>query len=140
MAKERYTAQQVIDAITGSGGIQAVVAAKLGCDRATISLYAKRYKTVRDALDQAEEELTDLAESKHVTRIRDGYWPAIQYRLSTKGRRRGYGEQVDVTSGGVSLAELMRQVIADRHEEDTGADEAEQAGDTVPAEPTRQSG
>jgi predicted transcriptional regulator len=93
---QMFTAQQVADACRGSGGIQAVVANTLGCTRATISVYAKRYKTVRNALDQAEEELTDLAESKHVKLIQGEYWPAIQYRLSTKGKRRGYTEKTEV--------------------------------------------
>ena len=61
----------------------ALVAKKLGCDRSTILRYAKRYSTVRDALDQADEEATDLAESKSMQLINSEYWPAIKYRLGT---------------------------------------------------------
>ena len=93
--KQKYTAQQVIDACPETGGIMALVAKKLGCDRSTILRYAKRYITVRRALDQADEEMTDLAESKSLTLINNLHWPAIRYRLATKGKTRGYTEKTE---------------------------------------------
>lgn len=74
-----------------------MVARKLGCDRVTVWRYAKRYKTVRDALKQADEALTDTAEEKAGELIEAKYWPAIQYRLKTKGKDRGYTERHEVT-------------------------------------------
>jgi len=95
--KQEYTAQQIIDACPETGGIMAIVAKKLGCTRSCIARYAKRYPTVRRALDAADEEATDLAENKSMTLINEGYWPAIKYRLSTKGKRRGYTERTEIT-------------------------------------------
>ena len=91
--KQKFTSQQVIDACPGTAGIKALVAKKLGCDRSTIGAYAKRYVTVQRALDEADNEATDLAESKSMTLINEAYWPAIKYRLSTKGKDRGYVER-----------------------------------------------
>lgn len=74
-----------------------LVAKKLGCDRVTVWRYAQRYSTVREALDQADETVTDLAEARAVKLINADYWPAIQHRLNTKGKRRGYTERREVT-------------------------------------------
>lgn len=109
---QEFTVQQVIDAIPGTGGIQALVAKKLQCDRATVCRYAQRYVTVREALAQEDEGLTDLAEAKAVKLIEAEHWPAIQHRLATKGKRRGYSErqEVDVTSGGKSITDLVKEL------------------------------
>ncbi len=94
---QRFTAQQIIDAIPSTGGIMALVAQKLGCDRVTIWRYAKRYSTVRLALEQADEAATDMAEAKALLLINSGYWPTIKYRLSTKGKNRGYTTRTEHT-------------------------------------------
>lgn len=95
--KQEFTAKQICDACEGTGGIKALVARKLGCDRVTVWRYSKRYKTVRDALRQADEALTDVAEAKAYQLINAAYWPAIQYRLKTKGKDRGYTERQEIT-------------------------------------------
>jgi len=105
--KQKFTSQEVVDACKDSGGVMAVVAQVLGCERATISVYAKRYKTVRDALEQADEAMTDMAENKHALLIKSSYWPAIQYRLSTKGKRRGYTERTEITGAEGAPVELV---------------------------------
>ena len=94
--KQRYTTKEICDACEGTGGIKALVAQKLGCDRATVWRYAQRYKTVQRALEQADETLTDVAEAKTIQLIHSGYWPAIKYRLDTKGKDRGYTERQEV--------------------------------------------
>ncbi len=53
--------------------------------------------SIRDALTQADESVTDLAEAKAIKLINAEYWPAIVHRLSTKGKRRGYVERQEVT-------------------------------------------
>lgn len=74
-----------------------LVAKKLKCDRVTVWRYAKRYKTVREALRQADEAVTDAAELKAIKLIDAEYWPAIHYRLKTKGKDRGYTERYEIT-------------------------------------------
>jgi hypothetical protein len=95
--KEKYTVEEVIAACADTGGVLTYVAARLGADRMTVAHYAKKYKTVRDALKQADEAITDLAETQHRKLIGAGYWPAIEYRLKTKGKARGYVERQEVT-------------------------------------------
>ena len=87
--------QQVLDAIPGTGGIKALVAKKLKCGRATVGRYAQRYVTIQRALDDEDESLTDLAEAKAAKLIDVEYWPAIRFRLETKGRGRGYVQKTE---------------------------------------------
>jgi len=110
--KQRYSAEEVIKACEKSGGIEAVVAKNLGCTRGTICNYAKRYPTVQRALDQADETLTDAAEAKSSTLIGAGYWPAIKYRLATKGKNRGYAERTEIEQGG-ELEIVIKHVYRD---------------------------
>lgn len=119
---QEFTVQQILDAIPGTGGIAALVAKKLGCDRATVCRYAKRYVTIREALRQEDEGLTDRAEVKAATLIDAGHWPAILHRLSTKGRDRGYVTRQETEVSGkveVSLAELVAKVAKEDDESRT---------------------
>jgi hypothetical protein len=104
---KKFTAQDIINACPGTGGIKALIAKKLGCDRITVARYAKRYPTVQYALEQADEEITDLAESKAVVLINAEYWPAIKHRLDTKGKERGFTERRELTGRDGGAIELM---------------------------------
>lgn len=111
MAEQQYTAQQVIDAIKDSGGNMSIVAKRLGCDRSTVARYAQRYVTIREALQQADEAVTDLAESKAIKLINEEYWPAIMHRLNTKGKARGYSERKELTGADGGPQEIVFKVV-----------------------------
>ena len=111
--KQRFSAAEVCEACVDSAGILAVVAKNLGCCRRTVWLYKKRYATVREALRQADEAATDNAESESVSLIDAGYWPAIKYRLGTKGKDRGYVERVEQEHRGSKDAPLMVEYVND---------------------------
>ena len=118
-----HTAEEVCAACEGTGGIKIRVAKNLGCSRVTVDRYAKRYATVREALKQADEALTDIAENQAGALVNAGYWPAIKYRLDTKGRERGFGQQFDV-----NVKEVVELTV--KYEEYDGNDE-EATPDTV---------
>lgn len=97
MAKQRYTAAEVIDALERARGIKAVAAKILGCTRQTVERYAKRYATVAQACRQARETLVDVAEGQLVKSVDAGEWPAVRYVLATLGKSRGYAERTEIT-------------------------------------------
>lgn len=97
MAKQRYTAAEVITAIERARGIKAVAAKILGCSRVTVDSYAKRYVTVAQACQQARETLIDVAEGQLVKAVDGGEWPAVRYVLATLGKERGYSERQEIT-------------------------------------------
>lgn len=61
--KEKYTAQQIIDALIQARGMKTVAARNLGCDYNTIVRYINTYATVKQALDETLESLGDNVES-----------------------------------------------------------------------------
>ena len=100
MAKEKYTAQQMIDALTEAKGIIASASRRLGTTRATVYRYIKKYATVKTAYEDARESNIDYVESQVMKAIRDGNVTAMIFFLKTVGRDRGYNERVDIDHDG----------------------------------------
>ncbi len=96
MGKQRYSAQQVADAITAAKGMITIAARQLNCDVDTILNYCKRYAMCEKAKKGARDEILDEAELRLVKAIRrDEAW-AIAFCLKTIGRSRGYGDRLDL--------------------------------------------
>jgi hypothetical protein len=72
----------------------ALVARDMNCAVSTIYNYAKKYKSVANAIKSAQDNwdctLVDAAETKLFKAVTDNAAWAIKYTLETKGRRRGY--------------------------------------------------
>ena len=110
MATPKFTVAEFIEAIKGTGGIKSVVAKKLGCDWTTVHNYAKRHPSIQAALDAEDESITDLAEAKALALINSEYWPAIKYRLETRGKNRGYTTRQEITGadgGAITLYSIV---------------------------------
>jgi len=74
-----------------------LAAKRLGCEAQTIYNYRDRYPAVRAEMEQQDGEVDDAAEMKLYQAIIAGEPWAVQFRLRTKGKRRGYGDEVAVT-------------------------------------------
>ena len=95
-----YTAQVFLEAIPGTGGIVSAIARKVGCDWNTAKKYIDQYPTVKAAYDAECEAMLDLAESTVLKNIKDGDTADAKWYLTKKGKRRGYGDAVEVTGEG----------------------------------------
>ena len=96
---ERYTAQEVIDAL--ERGYTCVGAGQLlGCSAETVRNYANKYPTVKTALRAKRSELVDMAEMSLRRAIMAGEAWAVALTLKTLGKDDGYGESVDVRGDG----------------------------------------
>lgn len=100
--KQKYTAQQMIDALTEAHGLLSLAARIIGCDRGTVRNYINRYPTVKRARDDAKDRVLDMAENNLYQKVAEGDITAIKYFLSTVGRERGYvtRSEQDVNVGG----------------------------------------
>lgn len=96
MARERYSQKQVAEAIRATRGLTTLAARRLGCDRSTVDNYCARYPAVRAAQDEARSQQLDITEAKLFAAIDAGELPAILFYLRTVGRRRGYGDRLEV--------------------------------------------
>ena len=88
--KDRYTAEQVIAAIKLTRGLVTMAADTLGCDPDTVRNYAKRYKAVRQALEDARDKMLDRAELSLYDALLEAEPWAVKFILSTLGKSRGY--------------------------------------------------
>jgi len=98
MAKPRFKAQQVADALINARGILKDAARELGCSRQTIYNYIDKYTTVADAYNEANERSLDFAEGKLMDAIGKGNLTAIIFYLKTKGKHRGYVERQEISA------------------------------------------
>ena len=98
----KYTAQTFIDAIPGTGGIISAIARKVGCDWKTADTWVRDFPTVKRAYDAECEAMLDLAESAVLRNIKlaaqgEGDTADAKWYLTKKGKRRNYGDAVEVT-------------------------------------------
>ena len=103
--KEKFTANQIIDALREKHGNLSAAARYLGCERHTISRYINTYPTVQAVADEERETLIDFAENQLFKQVQDGNITAIIFTLKTIGKHRGYVQRQEVTGadGGAVL-------------------------------------
>jgi predicted transcriptional regulator len=100
----RITKANFKKALKGSGGIYSHVARKLGVSRQAVSQYIQKNPELMELIQQEEESINDLAESKLITKLNEGDNQMIKFRLTTKAKDRGYVERQEiVNSGNLSL-------------------------------------
>lgn len=91
--QKRYTAADYAKAVTEAQGLISVAARRLGVTRSTIYSAIKKHASVREAVEDARERTTDLAEGKLFSKISDGDMTAIIFYLKTQAKNRGYVER-----------------------------------------------
>ena len=111
-AKQKYTQQQIIDALRETKGMIYLAAKRLGCEAKTIYNYRDRYAAVRAEMEQQDGEVDDAAEMVLYKAIMAGEPWAVQFRLRTKGKGRGYVERSQTEVSGPDGGEL--HIIIDR--------------------------
>jgi len=96
----RYDMQTVIDAISGSGAIMSTIAKRLNCGWATARSYVQRWEETRQAYEDEEQTILDMAESTLYQAIRNNDVQAAKWVLSTKGKARGFSEKYEFEHSG----------------------------------------
>jgi len=101
--------EDYINAIHKSRGLLTAAADALGCTRGAIYEAAKKHPEIQQAIEEARERTTDVAEGKLFQKINEGDNTAIIFYLKTQGKKRGYVERQEVT--GAEGTELTVRVI-----------------------------
>jgi len=96
--KKQTSKEKVLKAIQDSGGIISNVAKKLGCTWETASNYIKDDEDLTAALEIEGEVLLDEGENALRALIKKKDGRSVRYLLSTKGKKRGYGESLDINA------------------------------------------
>ena len=112
--RQRYPQAQVIDALRETKGMVYLAAKRLGCEAQTIYNYRDRYAAVRAEMEQQDGEVDDAAEMKLYQAIIAGEPWAVQFRLRTKGKGRGYVERTQNEVSGPDGGPVTIRVTYDR--------------------------
>ena len=95
MAKQKYTQQQIIDALRETKGMVYLAARKLGCAPNTIYNRMAKSATIKQACEDSRGELVDISEQKLRAAVLGGEPWAIALVLKTLGKKRGYVERTE---------------------------------------------
>jgi hypothetical protein len=107
--KQRYTAEQVAEALRKTKGMRYLAARTLGCSHDTVTRYIERYPSVRAAAEQQRGEMIDTAELKLWQSIQNGEQWGVTLALKTLGKDRGYVERQEQSGpGGGPLEHVVR--------------------------------
>lgn len=110
---QRYTPEQVIDAIVRGNGMTSHAAKLLGCSIKTVENYVKRNKLIRQAFDDERTKQLDAAElALKAATLSQQPW-AVTFTLSTIGKARGYTRQDEVKHSG-QIEVPIREIVIER--------------------------
>ena len=91
----------VLKAIKGSGAVMSTIAKRLDCAWYTARKYVNEWEATRQAYEDEEQMILDLAESKIYESINNGNTQDAKWLLATKGKKRGFTEKQEVEHTGI---------------------------------------
>jgi hypothetical protein len=105
MAKKKVSKPKLLEAIKATGGKWTGICEILDITRPTLARYINDDPEVMEAVEFARDRVVERAEHKLAEAIERGESWAIQLVLkdSKRGKERGYGNSLDVTTGGQAL-------------------------------------
>ena len=92
----KYSEADVIKAIAGTGGIISTICEKLNCSRGTFYGYLKKRPAIKQAYEDEQESVLDMAEGSLFGLIQGGDLGAICFYLKCKGKARGFVEKQEL--------------------------------------------
>ncbi len=120
--KQRYTVQQVANALRETKGMLTKTAEKLGCEYLTVRHYLARYPELEEVRKEAHNRMGDEVElALYNLAVKDLNPTALIFLAKTKFRNRGYTETLHVTdwrtdainaikAGDITRADLEREL------------------------------
>ena len=91
----KYSEEVILNAVKDSGAIMSVVAERLGVSWFTARKYILHYPSAVETFEHEENRALDLAQSKLMEKVYAGDLNAIEFYLTKKGRRKGWGSEAE---------------------------------------------
>ena len=96
-SRRKPSKKRLLKLIEGSGGIIHRIAQQLGCSWSTCKIWIDSYPEAVKLLQDETEKILDLGENCLMKNVKDGDQRAIEFLLSTKGKKRGFTTRHEVT-------------------------------------------
>lgn len=91
---------------------------EVGITRETFYKWKKTDPAFAQAIEDQDEKTTDFVESELYKKIQEGSERSILFYMKYKGRKRGYADSLDITSGGDKITEIRLIEVAKKKGED----------------------
>lgn len=104
---------KVAEVYSKKAGNVGATAKALNITRSTLISWRKAFPELAEKMRDVDEALLDFSESKLLQQIDAGNITAIIFHLKTKGRSRGYVEQIDSNVNVNAFEQLMKSLPED---------------------------
>lgn len=98
--------EQLLIALEKNLGIVTAACKEVGISRDSYYDYYNRDPEFRRKVDDINEIAIDFTESQLYKKIKQGSERSILFFMKYKGKKRGYTDSIDITSGGKTITEI----------------------------------
>ena len=96
--KEHIKKKMLIESLENSLGIVSTACSKANISRSSFYKWYKEDEDYKAKVDSIENKFIDFAETHLKEQIKNNNTQATIFYLKTRGRKRGYGDSLDLTS------------------------------------------
>lgn len=95
--------ENLLKALKRHHGLVAPACSDARISRNQYYLYLKQDEEFKREVDNIQENVLDIVESKLLEKIQDGDTKCIIFYMKHKGKKRGYNDSIDITSNGETI-------------------------------------
>lgn len=103
-------------------GMVGAACKEVGISRNQYHVYYRTDEEFKAKVDEIMEGQIDMVETELLKKIKSGSEKSIHFYLKYKARKRGYNEQLDITTNGKSINDISVIKIIEVRGEDNGPD------------------
>lgn len=116
MPSHKYTNEQIAAAFREKNFVKTHTARKLGMTVQNLHYLINTREGLKKMLDEAMEERLDIAESALLDLVKDKNFLAVKLVLESLGRKRGYGNRIEVSH--VNESEKIMEALDRKYADD----------------------
>ena len=95
--------KNLLTALRNHAGLVSPACREVGISRQQFYYYMKHDKEFAEAVEDIYEETIDFVESKLLEKIQQGSERSILFFMKYRGKKRGYTDNIDITSNGETI-------------------------------------
>ena len=107
----------LLEALERSLGIVTPACKDVGISRNQFYIYYNTDPAFKAAVDDINEVTLDFAENQLLKKIKEGSERSILFYMKYKGKKRGYADSIDITTGGEKITEI-RLIQVDKKDDE----------------------
>jgi hypothetical protein len=108
MNNPEYNKKKLLEALEKSLGIVTGACKEVGISRNQFYIYYRSDPEFKKAVDDINEITLDFAENQLLKKIKEGSERSILFYMKYKGRKRGYSDNIDISSGGEPIKIIIK--------------------------------